>query len=79
MLQERFAPAICRQQRRGYQAAKRAHCQNQPALPLHHAFDHGLRHFQRSTAIDLNDPIHLLARCLHEWNRHIVAQTDIID
>ena len=58
LLQEGLAAAVCGEEGRREETAEGAHGEYQPALSLHHARGHKLRHSQCGHAIDGDDGVH---------------------
>lgn len=79
LLQEGLATAVCCKEGRREQTAKGAHRDDQPALPLHHARSHKLRHSQCSDAIDGDDGVDFRLLRLGEGYWYRVAGSHVVD
>lgn len=79
LLQERFAAAIRRQQRRGHQPAERTHGEDQAATLRNHFRGDERSHEEGAVAVDVDDVPHLPVLRLHERDGDIVALAHVVD
>lgn len=79
MLEECLASRVRSEQRSWEKATEGSHCQNQPTLPLHHAWRNQLSDPQRTKAVDSDDILHLFRVSKNEWDWDGVAKSDVVD
>jgi hypothetical protein len=79
LLQEGLAAGVGRQKGCWEEPTKRGHGEDKSTLALLHTRSDELGDAQGGHAVDDNDVVHLLLRCLVEGNRNVVAQTNVVD
>lgn len=79
LLKEGFAARVGGQEGSRENAAEGSHGENETTATLHHTGCNDLSDAESAHAVDGHDVLELLFRGLDERNRHLVAETDIVD
>lgn len=79
LLEESFAAGVRGKERGREETTGGSHCKDESALAGDHTGCNGLCDLQGSHAVDGDDIIHFISRCLHKRHWDAVALSHIID